>query len=82
MHIVSSDLAWLASPDAVVAAIRAGGPGRSPNQEAKVDLAELLRTSGVDPGISAMEWDRRWANYEAHQKALDLADTEKTLRHM
>jgi hypothetical protein len=76
------DLSWLESPGAVVATIRTRGPGRSPVQEATADLAELLRSGGVDPGISPAEWDRRWAEYEARQKARDLADTEKTLREM
>jgi hypothetical protein len=79
---LADDLAWRDSPAAVVAAIRARGVGRSPVQEATADLAELLRTGGVDPGISPAEWDRRWADYEARQKARDLADTEKTLREM
>lgn len=76
------NLSWLDSPETVVAAIRARRPGRSPVQEAVADLAELLRTGGVDPGMSPAEWDRRWAAYEARQKALDLADCEETLREM
>jgi hypothetical protein len=76
---LAADLSLLNSPEAVVAAIRARGPGKSPVQEATADLVELLRTGGVAPGISSEEWDRRWAGYEAQQKALERADTEKTL---
>jgi len=79
---LAADLSLLDSPEAVAAAIRGRGPGKSPVQEATADLAELLRTGGVDPGISSEEWDRRWVAYEAQQKALDLADTEKTLHEI
>ena len=76
------DLSWLDSPEAVVATIRARGAGPFPVQEANADLAALLRTGGVDPGMSPADWDRRWAAYEARQKELDLADAETTLREM
>lgn len=76
------DLSWRDTPEAVVAAIRARGSGQIPVQEATADLAELLRIGGSDPGIAPAEWDRRWAEYEARQKVLDLAETEKTLREV
>jgi len=77
-----SNSRWPGSLEAVVTAIRDRGPDRTMVQEETADLAELLRSGGVDPGISSEEWDRRWAAYEAEQKAQDLADTEKTLREI
>lgn len=76
------DLSWLDSSEAVVATIRARRRGPFPVQEATADLAALLRSGGVDPGIAPAEWDRRWAEHEARQKELDLADAEKVLREM
>ena len=78
----AADDSWLDVPESVVAAIRARGPLRSPVQGASADLAELPRAGGVGPGIPPAEWDRRWAAHEARRKALDLADTERTLRDM
>jgi hypothetical protein len=77
-----ADLPDLDSPEAVVAWIRSHGPIRTPAQEPTGNLADYLRTGGIDPGMTPEEWDRSWAESEAQQKAIDLARSEKTLREI
>ena len=59
-----------ATPEEVVARIRATPPNPSGIRAATASLADTLRNSPGDPNFHLEDWTRRWSAVEDEMKAL------------
>lgn len=74
VDILENSLEMLSLPE-VVKQIQATPASSNPVAPATVSLAELLQAAPNDSEFNLADWNRRWAEIEAEQKAVLRANT-------